>query len=232
MQHKKTAVELIREKGFYILLFLCAVAVGVSGYLFCKKLTAPEALPDSPALAQAPDSPVLEAPLPTQAPAEPAVKVEPAPTQTETAPPETAEAAEAPARSAVRPVEGEAVQVFAMDRLIWQPTTRDWRTHAGVDLLAREGQEVRCALDGVVEAVYRDEFLGQTVTVRHEDGVVTRYANLQEEIPVQAGQEVAAGQCLGTVGTTALLEAGQPPHLHFAVYRDNVPQDPEAFLAG
>jgi PadR family transcriptional regulator PadR len=33
-------------------------------------------------------------------------------------------------------------------------------------------------------------------------------------------------------GRTALAELGSEPHLHFAVYRNNVPQDPEAFLAG
>ena len=61
---------------------------------------------------------------------------------------------------------------------------------------------------------------------------MTHYANLAEELAVSAGDRVEAGQVLGTVGRTALAELGSEPHLHFAVYRNNVPQDPEAFLAG
>ena len=61
---------------------------------------------------------------------------------------------------------------------------------------------------------------------------MTHYANLAEETAVTAGEQVAAGQKLGTVGKTALAEIGSEPHLHFAVYKNNVPQDPEAFLAG
>ena len=74
--------------------------------------------------------------------------------------------------------------------------------------------------------------LGQTVAVEHPGGWVTHYANLAEELAVSAGDRVEAGQVLGTVGRTALAEIGCEPHLHFAVYINNVPQDPEAFLAG
>ena len=131
-----------------------------------------------------------------------------------------------------RPVEGAVVQRYSMDRLAYNGTTRDWRTHAGMDLAAPAGSEVRAAAEGTVAAVYEDELLGQTVAVEHPGGWVTHYANLAEEIAVSAGDRVEAGQVLGTVGRTALAELGSEPHLHFAVYRNNVPQDPEAFLAG
>lgn len=159
-----------------------------------------------------------------------------APVNADAETPSEAPAAQVPAVSAetliCRPVEGTVVQGYSMDRLAYNATTRDWRTHAGMDIAAPEGSEVRAAAEGTVLAVFTDDLLGQTVTVEHAEGWVTHYANLAEEVAVSAGDEVEAGQVLGTVGRTALAEVGSEPHLHFAVYRNNVPQDPEAFLVG
>ena len=243
MQNKKTFLDQLRGKGYYIAIALCTLAVGISGYLFCRDLAAREEglsltpkvgmavlpthapteapvidIPDSPAIPAGKEElpPVTEA---TQAPV-------PAPVPTEPAPEEP----DQPTVRTVWPLEGEVIQTFAMDHLAYNETTRDWRTHAGLDLMAEEGTQVVCARDGVVESVYQDDYLGQTVTVSHDDGYVTWYCNLAPETEVTAGQTVSVGQVLGTVGVTALMEVGQPPHLHFAVYRDKVPQDPEAFL--
>jgi murein DD-endopeptidase MepM/ murein hydrolase activator NlpD len=51
-------------------------------------------------------------------------------------------------------------------------------------------------------------------------------------VGVGAGDEVRSGDLLGTIGKTALVEMADQPHLHFAVYRNNVPQDPAEFLGG
>ena len=40
----------------------------------------------------------------------------------------------------------------------------------------------------------------------------------------------AAGQAIGTVGNTALLESALGDHLHFAVTCDSKPVDPAKFL--
>lgn len=238
MQQKKTFAEQIRDKGYYIVLALCAIAVGVSGYLFCRNLANEDeitpilnepALAAIPQVTQAARQPVS---VPKQEPddAVEAAREEPVPALAPTEPAAPA-AAETPRRlNAVAPLDGEIAQAFAMDHLAYNETMQDWRTHAGADILAAEGTEVRAAADGVVESVYSDDFLGWTVTVRHEGGYVTRYSNLAQEIPVTAGDAVIAGQPLGSVGATALLELADPPHLHFAVFKDNVPQDPEEFL--
>ena len=48
---------------------------------------------------------------------------------------------------------------------------------------------------------------------------------------VSAGQTVAAGDAIGVVGRTAVLELGEDSHLHFAVFLDGAPVDPNEFLA-
>ena len=66
--------------------------------------------------------------------------------------------------------------------------------------------------------------------VRHEGGWSSCYCGLAEELSVAAGDVVTAGQVLGTVGNTALVETNQEPHLHFEVYRNGEPADPAGFL--
>ena len=131
-----------------------------------------------------------------------------------------------------RPTEGTVVQGYSMERLSYNATTRDWRTHPGMDIGAPEGSEVKAVAEGPVLSVFTDDLLGKTVTVEHAGGYVTHYANLAEEVSVSAGDHVIAGQAIGTVGRTALGERKDEPHLHFAVYKNNVPQDPEAYLSG
>ena len=258
MNWNKLKKKLSGDKGYYLALAVCAAAVVVSGWLFVRSLGRTDeelALPDA---VQAAVLPTVNAPRSgersaVQSPAEPAKpgrsetggpgKNE-LPTDGEAGVPGSADS-EKPSEAPVvqepadegkllvsRPVEGTVVQRYSMDRLAYNATTRDWRTHAGMDIAAPEGSEVRAAAEGTVLGVFADEMLGQTVTVEHAGGWVTHYSNLAEEVAVSAGDRVEAGQVLGTVGRTALAEIGSESHLHFAVYRNNVPQDPAAFLAG
>ena len=117
-----------------------------------------------------------------------------------------------------------------MEQLAFNETTRDWRTHDGVDLAAAEGAPVRAACAGTVTAVFDDELYGTTVVIGHEDGYTTHYQNLAAMPTVSAGDKVRAGDVIGSVGRTALLEVGQEPHLHFAVHQNGQPVNPEGFV--
>ena len=39
-----------------------------------------------------------------------------------------------------------------------------------------------------------------------------------------------AGDTLGTVGTSAISECAEKPHVHFAVFEDGVPKDPAKYV--
>ena len=86
------------------------------------------------------------------------------------------------------------------------------------------------AMHSVVTAVYDDEFLGTTVVINHPDGHVSQYSNLAVMPSVSAGDSVEAGQTIGAVGETALLEIADEPHLHFAVYANGDTIDPAEFI--
>ena len=136
-----------------------------------------------------------------------------------------------PSGEATRPVEGETVTSFSMDKLLYNETMRDWRTHDGIDIAADAGTAVVAARPGTVETVEADPIMGTTVTVRHEGKWESVYASLADMAEVEAGDDVTAGQVLGFVGDTAASESALGPHLHFSVLNDGTPVDPETFLA-
>ena len=209
-------------KGYYIALALCALAIGVSGYLYYShanqeqtQLSSPDVTTPLTVPNEESDLPVV-ATQPQQNPSQPTETTVPTvirkPLQT------------------VSPVEGEIVVVYAMDSLGYNPTTRDWRTHNGVDIAAEEGSVVCAAAEGTVYTVYEDDTMGMTVVIRHQDGYITKYASLAQEVSVKAGDTVTMGQKIGYVGSTALLESAIGDHVHFSVTRNDEPVDPSEFL--
>ena len=131
----------------------------------------------------------------------------------------------------MRPLSGETVTGFSMDKLLYNETMRDWRTHDGIDIAADAGAAVAAAKAGTVESVTADPIMGTTVVIRHADKWETVYSSLTDMPEVEAGDEVAAGQVIGYAGETAASESALGTHLHFTVLNDGTPVDPETFLS-
>ena len=81
-----------------------------------------------------------------------------------------------------------------------------------------------------MESVQHSDLLGTVVTVSHEDGFCTVYANLEENPAVGVGDWVEPGSVIGTVGSSALSEVSEESHLHFAVRLNGVDCDPLEYL--
>lgn len=128
------------------------------------------------------------------------------------------------------PLTGDILATFSTDTLTYSNTMSDWRTHEGLDIAAELGDPVRASEAGTVSAVYKDDFLGNVIVVSHENDVSTLYANLSDTPSVSVGDDVAAGDLLGHVGSSALLELADPCHLHFEVYESGIPANPLSYL--
>ena len=103
---------------------------------------------------------------------------------------------------------------------------RGGRFHAGLDLLAGYGTDVRAAGAGVVSFAGRLDGYGKLVRVQHALGVSTLYAHLSH-ILIRSGERVAAGQTLGRVGMTGNATG---PHLHFEVRLRGAAVDPSTAI--
>lgn len=227
MQHNDSNnkfTHFLKTKGYYMVLALCVLVVGVSAYVFLT-----DAAREQQALEKSLSTP-LTAEEPTALPDLPASRSEESREDMDVSGEPAAEPVQGELEETVMPVSGIVVQDYAMDRLVYNATTQDWRVHNGVDLAAPLGQEVRAARAGTVSAVYEDDCYGMTVVVQHSGGYSSHYAGLEPETAVSAGDTVEAGQVLGTIGETAMIEAAQEPHLHFEVYCAGEPVDPAGFL--
>jgi murein DD-endopeptidase MepM/ murein hydrolase activator NlpD len=89
---------------------------------------------------------------------------------------------------------------------------------------------VKAARDGTVLAVYEDDYYGMTVVLEHDGGYTSRYCNLAEIVQVSVGDTVSAGQTIGMIGSTAMIESASESHLHFEVSCNGEPVDPASFL--
>lgn len=213
MQNKKSSGN-VSGKGYYIALLLCAVAIGLTGFLYYRNAGSKDEILQNPTqqvVGTQPNSHVQAVatqpngqPQPTQLPQKPS-KVQ-------------------------SPVDGKTVAEYSMDALSYNQTTRDWRVHDGVDIAADAGTTVVAAADGQVYTVYEDDAMGMTVVIRHDDGYTTKYASLAQEVAVKAGDTVTAGQKIGAVGDTALLENQIGNHLHFPVSCNGTVLNPTEFL--
>ena len=212
----------ISGKGYYIALILCAVAIGVSGYLYYRNANNNSDKNPAAEVSNVQDEQDVQA-VATQ-PGNSDIDPVKEPEQDTPVQPQKA-------WKVVCPVSGTEVAPYAVDALAYNQTTRDWRTHKGVDIAAEAGTAVAAACDGTVYSVYEDETMGTTVVITHEGGYTTYYSSLAEEVAVKPGDTVSAGDIIGAVGCTALLESAIGDHLHFAVTCSGESVDPAEFLA-
>ena len=209
--NKKNIFGKFAGKGYYIALILCAVAIGISGYLYYRNTNSQMVSVDDPQATVDVMNPGSQTKPSTTTPTPPTTVKQPLKTQ--------------------RPVDGETVMDYSMDCLCYNPTTRDWRTHNGMDFAAAAGTVVWAAAEGTVYTIYQDDTMGTTIVIRHEDGYVSTYASLDDEVLVTVGEKVRMGQAIGYVGCSALLETALGDHLHFSVTCNGVSMDPEDFFA-
>ncbi len=229
----------LRENGYYIVIGACLLAIGASGFYLTRsnslsdtaetmsvpvRIEADESEKDTQTDIPSTDESATVKEKDTEVSAE-------LPTETvEEAAEIQAEDSVVTARSVLMPVSGEVLNHHSTETLSYNETMRDWRTHDGIDLSAEVGTSVSAAEAGTVSAIYADDYLGTTVEITHDSGYVTTYANLEENPAVSVGQIVAAGDPIGTVGSTALLEVDETAHLHFSVSKDGKSINPSDYL--
>ena len=223
-------------KGFYIVLFLCAAVIGVSAWMLAAGNATMEAELSSvnDDLFSRVETVIIP---PAQEENVPVMQVEPENIVIDTAEeaPEAVEVFE-PAVEVLAepeylwPVSGDIERRHSSQRLLYDETMGDWRTHDGIDILAPVGSTVTATRGGIVESVGHDDFYGTTVTVDHGDGTKAVYANLDELTAVVAGESILPGYIIGAVGRTALCEVSQQEHLHFALSVNGESVDPLSYL--
>ena len=116
------------------------------------------------------------------------------------------------------------------DELCYNATLKQWETHNGIDFQAASGSSVYSILDGKVIDVYSNILEGAVVVVEHENGIISTYGSLDEELLVKEGDSVNRGQELGTISNTATAETDAGAHLHFSLTDNGNKINPASYL--
>ena len=223
MKNSRAFLRQVSKNGLYIILFLCVLAVGISGYVMYRA-----DVPELPVVEETTEieEPVINEYEPVSVPEkEPASEPE---KKEASAPAEIPVAAKAPVY--VTAVKGKVERAFTGDELVKCKTFNDWRVHQGIEIAAAEGSEVYAICDGVVSDVYEDDMLGHTVVIEHSGGIVSRYSNLIKGIVVKKGDKVSGGAVIGGVGDSAAGESMECEHLHLEVTKNGVQIDPMSLI--
>jgi murein DD-endopeptidase MepM/ murein hydrolase activator NlpD len=134
------------------------------------------------------------------------------------------------------PTEGEITQGFGPTSL-WVEPSRVYggvayaHFHEGVDLAGVWAADVVAPARGRVVFVGQMMDGAEVVVLAHDGGVVTMYAHLNNtNLPptVSSGDEVAAGQKLGTQGLTGMVTG---MHLHWSAWRSGELIDPMSLIS-
>lgn len=141
--------KFFQEKGYYIVLLLCILAVGISGYIFVSGAVSEKKSLNEQTLSVAP---ARKSPRTKPSSSSSGGKTQSGgSTQTQkpaSASSGSADAADASAQEPasetlsvrVWPVSGERIAPYSMQELSFNQTTQDWRTHDGIDLAALAGE--------------------------------------------------------------------------------------------
>ena len=130
------------------------------------------------------------------------------------------------------PVSGVMQQKHDSALQVFSPTMGDYRVHLGIDIGTVAGASVSAMADGTVAQVWEDVLMGQCVAVKHGGDAYTVYKNLSVELPegVVVGAAVKAGDVIGTVGESAMVEVAEEPHLHLEMTVGGLQVNPLDYL--
>jgi len=122
----------------------------------------------------------------------------------------------------IYPVGGRLTSSFGYRN---DPFTGVRRMHYGIDLAGRVGMDIIAPMDGTVVVVgTQANGYGKYVVIKHRYGFQTLYGHLSA-ISVRRNQYIYQGQKIGELGNSGRSTG---PHLHFSLYKNNIPIDPLA----
>lgn len=141
---------------------------------------------------------------------------------------ETDTSAEVNNTNFILPHDGEIIRKYSPDVPLYCETMNDWRTHNGIDIAVKEGEEVLSVGKGKVSKVLANAVYGYTIEVDY--GTFTaRYCGMKQGECVGIGQMLEKGDSVGMVDVVP-CEANSPKHLHFEVMVEGMYEDPMKIL--
>jgi murein DD-endopeptidase MepM/ murein hydrolase activator NlpD len=128
------------------------------------------------------------------------------------------------ATPSIMPTQGWLSSAFSSMRT--HPILHMARPHEGIDVSAPNGSPIEAPAAGVVTDAGWESGYGNTITINHGFGIVTKFAHASKLL-VKNGQRVSRGQRIALVGNSGLATG---PHLHYEVHVNGRPVNPLKYV--
>ncbi len=221
--------KLLQKDGFYLALFVFVSLVAVGGVWFTKnnvdELTSNDLLVEEPKKEQASESEKEVHLIKNNED-----KKEEEVVQTSTESKENLETAKKEPQDKLHFLGSEITRSYSEKEPSYSKTLDVWEIHKGIDVSAKEGQEVKSLLNGKVVDVFKDDEHGISVKVESDNKLVVVYSNLNEKLNVKKGDSIKEGQTLGLVGKTTFVETKEDSHVHVEVFKEEKSIDPMTII--
>jgi murein DD-endopeptidase MepM/ murein hydrolase activator NlpD len=100
--------------------------------------------------------------------------------------------------------------------------------HYGVDVVAKTNEPVKCIADGTVLFSSWTQDSGYVLAVQHRSNLISIYKH-NSALLKKVGNFVSAGEIIAIIGNTGELTTG--PHLHFELWYNGNPVNPQEFVS-
>jgi murein DD-endopeptidase MepM/ murein hydrolase activator NlpD len=102
-----------------------------------------------------------------------------------------------------------------------------YENHFGTDIVAGPNEVVKAVLDGTVILASWTVETGYVIEIQHSNNLISVYKH-NAELLKKTGNLVKAGDAIAIIGNSGELTTG--PHLHFELWLNGTPIDPEEFI--
>ncbi len=99
--------------------------------------------------------------------------------------------------------------------------------HFGVDIVGKENEPVKSVADGIIIFASWTLDGGHVIGVQHRAGLVSVYKH-NSELLKNVGNFVTGGEIIAIIGNSGELTSG--PHLHFELWHNGSPVNPEEYI--
>ena len=126
----------------------------------------------------------------------------------------------------MRPVSGETLIPFSMDKSVYFKTLDQYKRNNALIISAKEGTAVIACAEGKVVDIFQNEEIGHAVTMELGDGYRITYGQLRD-IQVAMGSYVNAGDTIGSVASPTKYYVREGSNLYLKMTSGGTPVDPE-----
>ena len=99
--------------------------------------------------------------------------------------------------------------------------------HFGVDLVAPKNEAIKATLDGTVVFAEWTVETGYVIHLQHSNNLISIYKH-NSSLHKKQGDKVRAGDVIAIVGNSGELSTG--PHLHFELWYNGIPLNPQEYI--